>query len=831
MRKMENIDSEITLKNYEHELELCQKAGGDIERYRRLSFDVYQLEQIRLGLESGIDTERYMDPSLSWMEMENIRNTLETGIDMSDYINQGFDASQCSEIREGCSKGLDVSLYARLEYLAPQMQEIRKGLEENLDVSLYAKPCYDWFQMREIRRGLQEKLDVSLYAKPEYKHFTMQALREALKEDINLIPYAEKGYQGKELMELKRALESGNDISSFLESGYHAEQLAQINHAYEAGVNLMPYLSKEFHGAQLEEMVKGLKQNLDISVYAKKEFNWFQMREIRFGMESKVDVSCYANPDFSARQMAEIRQGLLENLDASQYAKVYFEPEQMAELRRQLEEKHEPVDKAQIEGYLEGIEEENQEPENEQGNEQGEEQEQLIAPESCVHIAEDNMTATINLSLFAEGTEHTVQELAQMLKRIGIRQGIKKEKIQEIVDKKLYSEDIVVAEGRMPVNGEDGKYLYYFRKELKRKPKIMENGNVDYKSMELFEAVKEGQLLAEYVPATSGGYGYDVLGNLLPPKKGKELPPLHGQGIRMSDDRKQYFSQLDGIVEWLDEDHIEVKNIYVVDGDVDVSTGNISFQGDVNIQGNVESGFTVEASGNVVIDGRCEGAVIRAGKDILIRKGCQGQNEGELHAGGMITGQFMESVKAYAGDDIVASYLLNCEVKTEGKLLIEGRRGVIIGGYICAKQGIRCYGVGNVAEIKTTLEVGIDKEDMLAYQELMKKITKVDSEIKALEEAAAKGMAQKNRDEKIMELCQRLAKALYVEKSHKKELLQKREEQMQQMTKQRNARIVVSGIVYPGVRIYMNSEPYVVSEQRRNVQFMKTEAKIEMVGN
>lgn len=41
---------------------MVKKQGGDIERYRRLSFDVLQLEQIRIGLEKGLDVEKYLDP-------------------------------------------------------------------------------------------------------------------------------------------------------------------------------------------------------------------------------------------------------------------------------------------------------------------------------------------------------------------------------------------------------------------------------------------------------------------------------------------------------------------------------------------------------------------------------------------------------------------------------------------------------------------------------------------------------------------------------------------------------------------------------------------------
>ena len=93
------IDAEIQKKNYEKELLLCKKAGGDIERYRRLSFNALQLEQIRKGLESKVDVELFMDPAKSWLEMELIRTSLEAGIDIEKYIEQGFSWTHPTNIR------------------------------------------------------------------------------------------------------------------------------------------------------------------------------------------------------------------------------------------------------------------------------------------------------------------------------------------------------------------------------------------------------------------------------------------------------------------------------------------------------------------------------------------------------------------------------------------------------------------------------------------------------------------------------------------------------------------------------------------------------------
>lgn len=832
MKKWE-IDSEIKQKNYERELLLCQKAGGDIEEYRRLSFDVLQLEQIRKGLESGIDISSYLDADKSWVEMEEMRISLESGFDMSAYLAQGFDWLQCNEIRAGLQAGIEVSPYKNVAFLAPQMKEIRKGLEKGLNVSCYASTDFDWFQMREIRRGLEEKVDIACYAKPEYKHATMRAIRLGLMEQIDLVPYAEQGYSGKVLTEIHRGISLNNDITDYLEQGYHAEQLRQMNNAYELGVNLKPYLQPDFHGVQLQEIITGLKKKIDVSQYAKKEYNWFQMREIRYGLEQGVDVTQYADPDFSARQMEVIRKGVMEGLDVSKYAKVYYEPEEMEEIRHRIQEEGAALTE-EMEEVLRNTLIEDMSLEEDENEEAADNSDDFVL-DSCIIVSEDQMTAMIDFSTVKDVmgdilVQMDVSDVMRLLKHHDIKQGIIRDRIKEMLNNKIFEQPVIVAEGKNAVDGEDGKFTYYFRKQLNRRPRVKEDGSVDYKNMELFEAVEKDQLIAEYHPATMGMFGYDVKGQLISPKRGKELLPLRGQGFMMSEDRKQYYSLMDGIIE-LDEleGKISIRNLYTVSGDVDASVGNINFNGDVNVMGNVEAGFSIVATGNVIIDGHCEGGHISAGKDVIIRKGCQGKGDGEIIAGGKITGQFFESSKLYANGDVEASYLLNCQLRTEGHLLVEGRKGVIIGGYTCAKNGITCYGLGNIAEIKTVLEVGIDKEDMASYQELGKKIDKVEAEMKTCESALNKFMEQPERDEKKTALVERLTKAVYTQKLQKKKLLKEREEQMEKLTRQKGARIQVTGMAFPGTIIYMNAEPYIVKDTLKNVEFVKRDSSVSPV--
>lgn len=826
------IDYEIQQKNYDKELLLCKKAGGDVERYRRLLFDTLQLEQIRRGLESGVDVELYLDPGKSWLEMEEIRVSLETGFDMKKYLSQGFDWMQCNEIRAGFEANVDVGTYLNVNFLSSQMREIRKGLQRGLDVKKYASPEYDWLQMKEIRLGLQEKLKVSAYAVPECNYATMRAIRLGLLEGIDLMPYIEKGYSGALLNEIGRAARMNYSISDYLEQGYDAEQLKQINNARESGVNLIPYLRKGFQGVQLEQIIIGLKKGLDVSKYADVDLNWFQMREIRHGLEQRIDVSHYASPQFSPKQMKEIRKGLVEGVDVSQYAKVYYEPEQMEEIRHSLGASFDEMSDEMKQMLQESEEENVQDTEN-----ASEESQSNYVLDSCVVVAEDRMSATINFAVVKEMMPQelerfTVPDVIRLLKHHDVSQGIQRSRIHDMLKNKKYDQTIVVAEGKKPEDGEDGKFIYYFRKEINRKPRVLEDGSVDYKSMELFETVKRDMLLAEYQPATSGTFGYDVTGRVISPRRGKELPPLRGEGFMMSENRRQYYALTDGIVE-LDtfDNRLMIRNLFIVPGDVDVSVGNIHFNGDINIMGNVLTGFSVSATGNVVVDGHCEECQIEAGKDVIIRKGCQGNGKGRIIAGGSITGQFFESVTLLAAGDVEASYLLNCQVKTKGNLLVEGRRGVIIGGYICAKRGVSCFGIGNIAEIKTTIEVGIDKEDMMSYQELQKKLGKVDAELVTCENALHKFMDEQDLDldQKKSEFVEQLTKAVYTKKLQKKELEKEKEERMEQMTKQREARIRVSGRVYPGTLLYLNSVPFSVKNVYSNVDFVTHSNQIETV--
>ncbi len=788
----------------------------------------------------------------------------ETKFDITSYLKQGFDALQCEEIRTGHDEHVDVSVFAKKEFTSLQMKEIRTGLKNGLDVSVYAKKELSSHQMREVRAGMERGINMTPYANVRLEPLTIRALALGKENNIDAMVAVGKGHQGKVVMEFVHGRMVGCDLLEPMDRGYDADQLAALIEAHEKNINLAPYLSLNLYGVQLRELITGIENGVDVSKYAGNGFNWMQMKVLRECMEKKLDVKSLMNPGYTPDQMREIAIGIEQGLNVSKFAKIGLEPEQMAEIREQVSKEGDYED--QIDDILAGSivselltmddlpeidfdigseaeklleQEEVVDPAVALAKEligniskeidDAEEIEQEIKRDIHIELSEDKMTVIMNLTQPSNSVKIGVREVMRALREFDVKQGIKQDVIKKMCEEEMYFTDMVIAEGKPAIKGEDGRFVYHFRKEVKSTPKLLPNGSVDYKGIELFETVEKGQLIAEYIPATAGEFGYDVQGTIQTPERGKDLPTLKGKGFWMSDDKKKYYSDLTGIIEWMDDDSIEIRNVYNVDGNVDLAVGNINFDGDVNIAGDVEAGFMITASGNISIAGNCEACSIFAGQDVLIKGGVQGRGESEINAGGVIIGQFFESTTLRCEGDITCTYLLNCDTICEGFLKVAGRRGVIIGGHTTAKTGIECFGIGNVAESKSIVEVGVGDGDSRAYQELMDRCEKVQKDIDTLEEGIEKIMNMEQRDEKVEQFYEKLTKALYTQKKEIKELLEEREIRIVKMTSQKNAEIEVKGTVYPGTRVFISSVVYLVRDTLKNVKFVKQDGKVGYV--
>ena len=85
-----------------------------------------------------------------------------------------------------------------------------------------------------------------------------------------------------------------------------------------------------------------------------------------------------------------------------------------------------------------------------------------------------------------------------------------------------------------------------------------------------------------------------------------------------------------------------------------------------------------------------------------------------------------------------ADVLLNCTVACRGSILIQGRTAKIIGGDVSAVKGIKATTIGNDAEMRTAVTVGVSADCISRLNLLKKKMDITKMELDKIEQGLAK---------------------------------------------------------------------------------------------
>ncbi|MCQ2978901.1 MAG: FapA family protein [Clostridia bacterium] len=331
---------------------------------------------------------------------------------------------------------------------------------------------------------------------------------------------------------------------------------------------------------------------------------------------------------------------------------------------------------------------------------------------AVIEVAEDKMSATISFSRPGEGGDYlTIEEIQAMISAEGIVNGIDNELLEMLaLPTKTYDYAIEFCHGTDPVPSKDAyiEYTYDPNSEV-NVPQAKEDGSVDLFNLNLIQNVKKDEVLATLHPMEEGQDGVDIFGNPVPVQPGKPALLSCGKGAFVSEDGSQVIAEMDGQLIY-DNGKITIQNIYEVQGDVDASTGNITFLGSVSVKGSIKSGFKVVADGNVEVAGVVEAAEVEAGGDVIVTGGVQGNKVGHIKAKGNVVSKFLENSKVEATGDVVADAIMHSEVKCSGMVKAEGKKGLIVGGVIDAYKGIRAKTIGSHMATATELNVGTSIE-------------------------------------------------------------------------------------------------------------------------
>ncbi len=447
-----------------------------------------------------------------------------------------------------------------------------------------------------------------------------------------------------------------------------------------------------------------------------------------------------------------------------------------------------------------------------------------------VDVSDDKMQASVTLMDIENSVPpYTYEDVYGELILAGVKMGIDEGRIQQAISNKQFNRDIVVATGKPREDGEDGYYKFYFDTDyfINNRPKIRDDGTVDYFGSKLFEQVEEGEKLAEYIPPTKGNFGFNVKGELLTPKPGKNMPKLRGKGFTVSDDGNTYYAKITGKVEYRNYD-LTISNMYNITGDVDLSTGNIDFNGDINISGSVRSGVRIHAMGSIYIGGYVEDADIKADKDVVLRDGVNANGTGKIEAGGNISGRFFENADLFARGDIKGRYMLNTKAVAYGKVIVDGSKGTIIGGDVTGIMGVDSYYIGNDNIARTTVKVGATKEVRKEYAECIMKLKELDSQIETFDEGLRKfELVKKTNPESYNpSMYAKIFQAKIVRKAEKVKYEQQSRNLFDLIKASENSVIRVMKNIYPGSSIFIEDRLYKPSAIFSHVLIKRTASAI-----
>lgn len=295
----------------------------------------------------------------------------------------------------------------------------------------------------------------------------------------------------------------------------------------------------------------------------------------------------------------------------------------------------------------------------------------------------------------------------------GIAAGIDQNAVARLMDPDSCLRIVHIAQGRYPVDGIDGRLEELYQRRYDQSPEMDESEmaqGYDFRKKNLIQTIREGDVLCRITPPVAAQDGFDVSGTILHGRDGLDVRMPQGKYTSISEDGLTLRSDISGIVV-MENDCFSIKSQRVMSQDINAAVGNLRFDGDIYIRGNVDDGVTVEATGNVMIIGDVHDAKIQSGGTICIQGDVKGTSRTTLKAAKQIQCMIMENVTALAVEDVYAGVMANCDILSEkGSVYALMGRGLIFGSNITSGRSVYAKKIGNISGCVNHITLGLETE-------------------------------------------------------------------------------------------------------------------------
>lgn len=337
-----------------------------------------------------------------------------------------------------------------------------------------------------------------------------------------------------------------------------------------------------------------------------------------------------------------------------------------------------------------------------------------------VEVSPDGFEAYMTVNAPSKGESQLAPEaIKNALEKAQVEKGIRYDEIKRVMADKVEGERILVAEGKRPIQGEDG-WIEFNTEHDQNTAGNVEDNRANYKELNLIKSVEEGYLIGRIFPPTRGEHGFNVKGQQVKGYHGKRAKFRMGGNISVDEEHTEIRAEKAGFVVF-SNDKVSVEDVLELPN-VDSETGNVRFTGVVRVKGQVDDGFIVEGSQGIQVLGTVGNATMKSRGDIHVTGGMIGA---KVRSGNSVRAKFITECQVYAGSHVIADdYILHSTVQAGNAVIVsKPMDGFITGGVVRAGQSVWAPSLGSdVSGEKTKIEVGVELNLRRAFENLQKQI-------------------------------------------------------------------------------------------------------------
>lgn len=327
-----------------------------------------------------------------------------------------------------------------------------------------------------------------------------------------------------------------------------------------------------------------------------------------------------------------------------------------------------------------------------------------------LRITKDRMHVFLECDASSHDPKSLAQAILTRLARLNLAKPPGEEKLLEILREAMSRSPVLdgtcVASGIPPRQPIDGRIVWsadFFNPGFEVDE---DSGRINFRRRLGNRNVAEGQLLATLMEPVKGTNGIDLLGNVVRVRQPRRSRIRVGEHVEADSEGLNFFATVTGRIRW-HRDLLSVDEVYEINGDLGLETGDVSHHGAVLVHGDILQGSRLEAIGDVEVLGTIEGAHVQTGGALHVHGGITGNDHTRIVAAGGVRARFILDAHIQAGGDItVENEVIHARISTRGALYVPAGR--LVGGEINALGGVDAGQIGSPASVPTTVIAGED---------------------------------------------------------------------------------------------------------------------------